>query len=184
MKVLKLSVEFEGRYATKEGHVLMPVDSNGVIFGYLQENRLIEKSVDLGELEGKHSECYGDLKVETIDLTQLSPLEAQMLVENSDFGTFEIFFEHIESDFKEYVQELKEEEYEEIYEIEAEENQLYDNLGIVKPDYGIKSHIVYKSFMKQLEEFMKDKKTAEITVLASDLTKAQALLLDNGIKLF
>lgn len=184
MKVLKLSVEFDGRYGYKNEFVLMPVESNGVIFGFLQENEVLKEKVDLGELEGKHSECYGDLTVETIDLSLLNPKELETLVENSYFGDFEVFFEQIEFQFKEYVEELKGLEEEEFYQIESEEKALYDNLGIVKPNSSVKSSYIYDAFMVQVKSFMQDKKTAQITIFASDLEKAKALLLDNRIELF
>lgn len=184
MNVLKLSVEFDGRYGYKREHVLMPIESNGVIFGFLQENEVLERRVDLGELEGKHSECYGDLIVETIDLSSLNPKELESLVKESSFGDFEIFFETVEYEFKEYIEELKDLEEEEFYQIESEEKAFYANLGIVKPKSSIKSRSIYDAFMLQIENFIKDKKTYQITILASDLEKAQALLLDNGIELF
>lgn len=62
-KALQLTVTYYSRYASDvEEVLLLPLEANGLIIKNLEVG-VMENEVYLGEIEGKHSVCYGDLHV-------------------------------------------------------------------------------------------------------------------------
>lgn len=106
MEVIKYSVDYYGYYGGSiHEYCLLPIESAGVYIDY--EEGTHEGVVYLGEIEGKHSEVYGDLTVEVIDLSTLNQLEINTLIKGSDISNFESFFESAEESFSEFVEEIE-----------------------------------------------------------------------------
>ena len=98
MEVIKYSVDYDRYYGGSiHEYCLLPIESAGVYIDY--EEGVHKRAVYLGEIEGKHSEVYGDLVVEIIDLSALNQLEINTLIKGSDISNFESFFEGAEESF-------------------------------------------------------------------------------------
>lgn len=134
-----------------------------------------DREVYLGEIEGKHSEAYGDLEVEFVNLNDLSPLEVSNLINGSYVGEFECYLEGIEDDFSQ-----EEDEDNSSYDEDLIKNVL-NEYNIEFDSYGIKSIKVYDVFIERLKlEYIKPFKT--ITVEESDYDVAVTVLENKGIK--
>lgn len=83
-KALKIEAVYDGMYASESEYIVIPKDINGVLFPKLEVGETVEDEVWMGELEGKHSECYGDLIVTEIDLGELTKFELNDLFKNSN----------------------------------------------------------------------------------------------------
>lgn len=187
MKVLKLTTDYSGNYAEVHEHVLMPIQANGVIFSFVPLNEKLEEVVGLGELEGKHSYCHGDLTAEVIDIAEMNPVHLHYLIKDSDYGTFEGFFENTEHELKEYLTQLDmedEDDQEEFNKIKKEEQILYEILGMtpLSEETYSKSSKVYDQFIKQLKEYSEPRKVTEINILESEAEQIKVLLLQNGFE--
>jgi|SRR5699024_7811380 len=173
-KVLKLNVQFWGNYGGDvDETVLLPLDINGVLFETLKEEVNLPNAVYLGEIEGKHSECYGDLSIEVINLDELNIKDVAELINKSDFNEFEGFFEMAEYDFEEENEEFDQEKV----------NKLLDSYGIDRDTWGVKTGEVYIRFVEELKKkYVENFKS--ITVLEKDYEAAIILLKNNSVELF
>lgn len=179
-KALVLNVTYSARYGQDvDETMLLPLDVNGVLFNKLDTDVTLYDVVSLGEIEGKHSECFGDLTVNVVDLDKLNSKESADLINISYFGEFESFFEEIESEF---IMELDEES-EEGKNAKDAINQLLDKYEIDKNSYGITTSKIHDKFI----EILKEKYTTKfqrITVSENDYKKAIELLKSNGVDIF
>lgn len=176
MEVLKLSVDYDGYYGGDvHEYCLLPVEWNGLYANKL-ELGIHEREIYLGEIEGKHSEVYGDLTVETIDLSTLSSKELNELVNGSYVGEFECTFEGWEGDFND-------ENEEDLDEINLKRSEFENANGIeYRSEWVIKSVIISKNLIERLKRNLE---TFEIiTIKASNKEITLQLLKDNGIETF
>lgn len=170
MEVLKLRVQFDGYYGGNvDETMLLPLDVNGVLFEELEDGEY-DKAVYLGEIAGKHSECYGDLSVETIDLDTLSVKDVVELIEKADMSEFEMCFESMVSDFAEDEDSYDEEKVEELF-------KKYD----VEDDWVALENI-YHIFIGELRNKY-DKELVTVTILKSDLERVEQLMKDGGVEI-
>jgi hypothetical protein len=172
-KAMKLNVTYNGYYGGNvDGVLLLPLEINGVLFEELIEKTYARK-VYLGEIEGKHSECYGDLEVDFVDLDSLSVKEVTDLINESGIGDFEVFFEEVEGDFEEDEEEYNEEKV----------NKLLKSYSIEPTKYMIKTVRVHEKFLEALEaKYIQKYKS--INVFEEDYSAAIQVLKENSIKHF
>lgn len=170
---MELRIDYDGNYGGSVNEVLLlPLDINGVLFGELKEKKY-DRAVYLGEIEGKHSEVYGDLTVRFVDLDTISLVQVTELIKASDFGEFEGFFERIEGDFQHDEDE---------YNIEKVK-ELLNSYNVKLEKYMIKTSFVNYEFIEQLKEkYVQKFKT--VTVLDADYNSVVKLLNENNIKHF
>lgn len=183
-EVLRLDVNYSGRYGGQIDEILLlPLDVNGVLFYTLKEG-VTEEEVSLGEIEGKHSSCYGDLTVEVIDLNELNVKQVLNLVQSSNFGQFESFFESLEIGFHEDLENLEDEDEDE-YKNDCKEkiNSLLIKYGINKDAYGIKTEKIHDKFIEDLKNNYVIK-LKDISISADDYERALNLLKSEGIEVF
>jgi hypothetical protein len=171
-KVMKLNVKFYGNYGGGVNEtVLLPLDINGVLFKPL-EDKVYEDEIYLGEIEGKHSECYGDLSVELVDLDKLTIKQVTDLIEQSDFGEFENYFEGTEEEY------MNEDDYN-----EEKVNQISKSYDIQPKRWSIKTGLIHENFIEQLKDkYVKKFKT--ITVLEENYDNAMSVLHNSEIETF
>lgn len=176
MKVLKLSVDYDGYYGGDvHEYCLLPVEWNGLYADELDKG-IYSRAVYLGEIEGKHSEVYGDLTVEVIDLSTLNTKELSALVKGSFTGEFECTFESWESDFND-------ENEEELDEISLKRTEFESANGIsYSSEWAIKSVAISENLISKLEISLEP--FEDITIKASDKEKVLQLLKDNGVQTF
>ena len=67
---LKFHQNYKGHGKEFESYTIYPKEADGLIFKDIKEGR---GSIFLGEVEGKHSERYGDLTISEIDTEDLLP---------------------------------------------------------------------------------------------------------------
>lgn len=173
MKIMVLNVTFNGYYGGNVNEILiLPLELNGVLFEELVEGTYT-RVVYLGEIEGKHSECYGDLHVEFLDLDDLSVKEITNLISSSSFGEFESFFEGEEADFQE-----NEEEYD-----EGKVEEILSSYGVEVVNWMIQTSAIHDKFIDILKEkHVQNLRT--ITVLETDYNSSIKLLVENNINIF
>lgn len=173
MQVMRLNVTYNGWYGGDvDETILLPLEVNGVLFEKL-EKKTYDSVVWLGEIEGKHSECYGDLHVDFVDLSKLTTKAVSTLINKSDFSEFEVFFEEIEARF---------EEDEDEYDLDKVK-EILGQYGVEYEEYMIKTSFVYHEFIEQLKEkYVEEFKT--ITVLEKDYETAVDLLKRHEIEMF
>ena len=185
MKILKFHQIYEGRYAESESYKIYPKEAEGSIFKDIKGG---EELVFLGELEGKHSECYGDLTISEIDTEDLSIEELEDLVENSDLDDFEGLFEESNYDFTEWVKTL--EGTDELSEIILKRKEMRDFLEIdLDPEKFDWREVrdVNKAFIVKLKEKIATEKSKLPQVISiklneKDKEKALKVLKENGIE--
>lgn len=186
MKALKLRTTYYGRYNDLEATVLMPIEANGSVFGFIPLDETQERVVSLGELEGKHSQCYGDLTAEIIDISTMNPVHLKNLYQESDFSSFESYFEQMEGQIEEYLEEIKdsEDDQEEYNQIKQEQKAVYEMLGIDEEKAYFKSREVFDAFDEKIKEYVEKVKTVTVDVMASDYEAIKELLEKNGFKIY
>ncbi len=173
-KVLVLEIDYWGYYGGNlEELTLYPIEASGIIFEKLKDG-FYDSAVSLGEFEGKHSECYADLTVTTIDLEECKKEKGiktlSDLINKSEFGYIEGFFENRLEDLKDYSVD-KSIELQKMFDIETNE---YGDPNF----YGI-----YKKFITDLKKKYTEN-FKNITVTNNDYESAVKLLEDNNIELF
>jgi len=176
MKVMKLNVMYKGYYGGDvDEYVLLPVDINGVLFEKLEEGHY-EEAVYLGEIEGKHSEVYGDLIVEIIDMDKYDIKTATGLIEGSYVGEFECYFEGSEERYREYLEDEDESYNDKI-------KSVVDKYNLELSSYSIVTVLVYDKFIEELKnKYVESFKT--ITVLEKDYDDALSMLHNFGIETY
>lgn len=167
MKVLKLEVKYDGNYAQEEGYMILPTEINGTLFEKQPLNETLVEVVDLGELEGKHSECFGDLEIVVIETDELNTIELQDLVENSNTSLFGPYLEVLEDNFV-----IDEEN-------KVETEQILEKYGL-ECDSFLKSVTIHHYLIQELSKELK--RTSLLGILEDDLEKAVKLLKENGIE--
>lgn len=174
MEVLKLHVSYDGYYGgAVDEYVLLPLEVNGVLFKELTVGDH-EREVYLGEIEGKHSEVYGDLEVEIIDLNDLDIKTVTGLINNSNDGEFECYFERIENDYREHL-ECEEIDYDE------QIKPIVDKYNLELSTWSIVSVKVHEKFIEDLKrDYVAKFKT--ITVLEKDYNEAISILHNSNIE--
>lgn len=186
MKILKFHQNYEGYYAKGfESYTIYPKEADGLIFKDIEEG---EEVVPLGEVEGKHSDCYGDLTISEIDTEDLSVEELEDLVENSDLSDFESLFESNTYDFTEWMESL--EGTAELSEIIQKRKEMYDYLGIDLDPKKLDWREIWKvneAFIVKLKEKIAAEKSKlpqviSINVNAQDKEEAIKILKENGIE--
>lgn len=173
-EVMVLNVVYDGYYgASVDETVILPTEINGVLFESLQEKDY-KSAVYLGEIEGKHSECYGDLSVEFVNLDDLSIRQVTNLIEKSNIGEFESYFEGQEETFQ-Y-------DYEEEYD-EEKVNSVMKLFNTEPKKWSIKTELVHSKFIDQLKnKYIKSFKT--ISLLENDYDNAMSVLHNSEIETF
>ena len=179
MKVHKIEVNYDGRYASANSHCLFPLEANGVIFPFIKEFE--SGVVSLGELEGKHSDCYGDISTTIVDLSLLSLEELQELIENSCLEYFISYFEIESDDWYEYLDGLKIEDPEKLKEIQKKKKELSGKLYI--PIEELEFSNVFYSYRVILDDYLKLNGFSVLKLPNKDIERAKKLLLENGFKL-
>lgn len=165
-KAMELRIDYDGNYGGSVNEVLLlPLDINGELFEELEEKRY-DGEVYLGEIEGKHSEVYGDLTVRFVDLDTISLVQVAELIKESDFGQFESFFEGAEDRCDEEIA-----------------NKILNLYGIKPERYQIKTSLVHDKFIEQMKEKYVQKFKL-VTILDDDYDSAIKLLNENNIKYF
>lgn len=167
-KVLKLNVVYEGRYGGDvDETMLLPVDVNGVIFKELKDGEVLEDEISLGEIEGKHSECFGDLYVDIVDLDNLNIEEVSRLVSSSNYDELEGFFEEAEANTNPHDEEVV---------------SLLDKYEVDNNAY-ILTREIHDNFIESLKENYVTNFNS-IKVKEKDYEKVVELLKSNGIEFF
>lgn len=182
MKVLKYSVDYDGYYGgSMQGYCLLPLEIKDLyIEGFTNEGNY-DDAVYLGEIEGKHSHVETDLIVEIIDLEDLNIKEINELIDGSDVGTFESFFEGQEENHYDYFERLEDEEQKELL---ARRKAFEEKYNINSEHrWSIMSSLASDAFVEILKEKYQVNLTT-ITVNSSDADEAIALLEQNDIKIF
>lgn len=177
-EVLKLRVAFDGYYgAHVDDHILLPTEVIGVFFEELPMGSAVDE-IFLGEIEGKHSEVYGDLDVELVDLDSLSPTDVAELIKTQDFNHFEGFFDILEESFEE---ELELDENLEAH-IKKKAKDILDKYDVTDvPEWGTYTAEIHEKFEVHLiEQYVKNFKS--ITVLEEDYDAAIEQLSNGGIR--
>jgi len=175
-KVMKLNVSYDGYYGgSVDETVILPMDINGVLFEELEEKTYSE-AISLGEIAGKHSDEYGDLTVDFIDLDELSIKQVTDLINESYYGEFEVYFEGAEESLFEDSDE------EDDKTIEDKIDEIFKKYNVVRPRWGT-TNTIYGKFIEQLKDKYV-KSFSDITVLEEDYDKASKLLKDNNIKTY
>ena len=185
MKILKFHQIYNGRYAESESYTIYPKEAEGSIFKDIKGG---EGLIFLGELEGKHSECYGNLTISEIDTEDLSIEELEDLVENSDLDDFEGLFEESNYEFTEWVKTL--EGTDELSEIILKRKEMRDFLKIdLDPEKFDWREIgnVNEAFIVKLKEKIAAEKSKLPQVISiklneQDKEKALKVLNENGIE--
>lgn len=173
-KVLSLNVTYSARYGSDVDEILLlPLDINGVLFSKLESGVTLDSVVSLGEIEGKHSECYGDLTIDVVNLDELNAKEASQLIKDSYFGEFESYFEEMQMNRRE---DLDDEEKEAI-------EKILDKYEIDRNSYGILTSKVHDKFIDELKEKYVVK-LKEVIVSEDNYERAVELLKSNGIEVF
>lgn len=95
MKLLKVTCQFFGEYTHIEEYRLLPA-SLMEIESFDFKMGLNEDVIGLGEIEGKHSDCYGDLLLEEIESDNFNLVELKELVDNSSADYLDYYLENIE----------------------------------------------------------------------------------------
>lgn len=173
MKLVIFTGTYNGYYADAEESIALPAEANeNIIFGKFEEGTIYENVVDFGELEGKHSECYGDLSVEYVDTDEMSDGELIELVDKlSPLDRLEVFLEHNSINWwEENVEGAENEE-----EITNKEKELLDDWD---------AYQIYNVPDKVLE-LLKEKymvQTQTLKIKESDYEKALSLLKENEIE--
>lgn len=173
-KVLKLNVSYLGRHGGDVDETLiLPLEVNGVLFKEIPTDTTLEEEVSLGEIEGKHSDCYGDLRVDVVNIDELSEKEISDLIKESNFGSFEVFFEGMEIEHYDYTEG----------ESNVDARELLNKYGVDKDSYGVQTGNLYNNFIDDLKkEHVKTFKT--IVVNEADYKKALNLMNVSEIKVF
>lgn len=168
---MKLNVTFDNYYGgSVDEDLLLPLDINGVLFERIEEG-VDRDAVYLGEIAGKHSECYGDLEVEIIDLNKLTLKEVTNLINRSDLGEFETFLEELENSIREK-DKYDEDEVKSIFKSYGVEYRLY-----------MQTFAIYDKFIDSLkDEWVQNFRN--ITILEKEYDKVIELLKDNGVEYF
>ena len=180
MKVLKYQVDFESFYGLDvHEYCLMPVE---FIESYSCKEEFgvtYDDAVYLGEIAGKHSECYGDLIITVVDLNELNVKAANELINNQSAEEFECYFEGVLEELDEMIED------EEITQETIEKNRktLIEKYNVIDKGWGISGEMINESFIK----FLKQKYQVElstITIKQEDHGKVAELLKENGIKYY
>lgn len=109
-KVFKLHVQYDGYYGgSVDEYCLLPIEIEG-LYAELELGEY-EREVYLGEIEGKHSEVYGDLTISVVDLSTMSIKEINYLVNDANTSEFECYFESVCESFNDQLSEEGDEEY-------------------------------------------------------------------------
>ena len=171
-KVLVLEVDYYGYYGGNlEEITLYPIEANGILFEKLKDG-LYDSAVSLGEFEGKHSECYADLTVTTVDLEECKKEKGiktlSDLINKSKFGYIERFFEGS-------LEEMEEHDVDKSIELQK-------TFGIKAGSYP-EFYGIYKKFIADLKKKYTES-FKNITVTNDDYQSAVKLLEDNNIELF
>lgn len=144
MKALLLTTTFQGQQI----YLLLPQETNGVAFGWLVENELQDDAVNLENVAGK--KVYGELFVGNVDLETMPLDKIEKLIRISNFDAFALFLEEVEKELVDYMKELRDNDEEEIHEIEHERTILFNKYGVENSDF--KTQSIYEIFIKQLKE--------------------------------
>lgn len=176
-KILKLNVTYLGSYGGNiDDTLILPYETNGLLFN-ISEDVTIEDEIDLGEIEGKHSECFGDLKIEVLNLDVLSAKEVSALIKESDFSNFEIYFQGLEIAMSEFQEEKPE------HLDQSAIDGILQKYGVDKDSYGVLTSEVHDNFIEKLKKkYVTEFKV--ISVSEEDYELAKELLTANGIKSF
>lgn len=175
MKLAIFTGTYNGRYANAEESIALPIEANeNIIFGKFEEGVVYEEAVSFGELEGKHSECDGDLSVKYIDTDKMNNSELLELIESlSPLNYFESFLEHNSINWWEEEVACTDKE----NEVEIKSKKFLDSWD---------SQQIYTVPDKVLD-FLKEKyviPTKTIKIKESDYELALGLLKEKGIELF
>lgn len=137
MTTLKLELTYKGNFVQLKEYLIIPKELNGTLFVELPLNKTIKKDHFLNELEGKGSECYGDITVTPIDLSKLEIEELQYLLGNSGSEYLENY--------------LHQKEIEGIHSDEIKEKslQLLEKLGLLGTAAYSYTQLISESFIKQ-----------------------------------
>lgn len=151
MKVLKYSIDYDGYYGgSMQGYCLLPLEIKDLYIEGFAEEGSYDDAVYLGKIEGKHSHVETDLIVEIIDLEDLNIKEINELINGSDVGTFESFFEGQEESHFEY---LEDEENEEQKELLARRKAFEEKYNISSENsWSIMSSLASDAFVEALKE--------------------------------
>lgn len=178
MEVLKLKVDYEGYYGgSVHDYIILPKEWNGLFVEEITKDS--NKEVYLGEIEGKHSEVYGDITIELIDLEKLSFMEKSNLINGSDFSNFESFIENEEGNFEETISQNILKKRKEIYSLLSK----YDYDKYDWSDTG-KINTQFKKYLINIFDLNNEKEIKNINVAAEDLQKAIEVLKNNNIEMY
>lgn len=183
MKLLKYRVDFENWYgADVHDYCLMPVEFMGSYSPKEELGVTIEEVIDLGEIAGKHSECYGDLTITVIDLDELNQKAINELIEGSNKCNFDCYFDTITDRLEEILDEGEDNELT-VESVELNRKKLIDKYNVTDKGWGINGDIVCEAFIK----YLKQKYVTELSVITikqEDRSKAVELLQQNGIEYY
>lgn len=173
MDILKISVRYIGYYGGDVDEVMiLPNEVNGVVFPKLEEG-LYKDALHLGEIEGKHSDVYGDMLVEVVSLDSIRATKAKKLIESSYYEQFSSFFEDLEVDADDEG-ELD----------EGKVKELMLKYGVESPEekYGPQSEHIHNAFIEDMKDnYIED--MVEIIIKKEDYNKIKEILVDNNIEI-
>lgn len=178
-KAIKLHVGYNGYYGGNvDEYCILPIEWNGLYMESLEEG-FYESEISLGEIEGKHSECYGDLTISVINLDELSYIQRTNLIEGSDTSQLIGYFEGKEES---YIGDVEYMEEEDIEDIKNKQSALEKKLDVKPNEYSVLSELVSENFVYELKKNML--KIVPIYVLDNDHEKSLQILKNNEIKTF
>lgn len=177
MKVLKLNFVHLGVLREVDEFVLLPVESNGVLFPQFE---VIDNTENYsGNFEAKRPK--DGLSAEIIDLEKLSLKKAMELIDKSSYEELDPFLYFQSFRTEDLIKDPKKSE-----EIEKLLNKYLifeENLTMNSREPDIRVKLVHMRFMSNLKNEY-ESKLADITISKEDYDSAINLLISNGIEVF
>ena len=107
-EIMKLRVVYDSRYGNDvDEHTFVAEEYLWAFWRDYVGSGHYERIISLGEIEGKHSDVWGDLIITRVDLESLSPMEIQRLVDTIDDSYLIDFFNEIEDEAIQATDETK-----------------------------------------------------------------------------
>lgn len=178
MEVLELRVQWSGYYGTDvDEYMILPINWNGKLTEELEVGKY-SNEVYLGEIEGKHSEVYGNLIVEIKNLSELKYIELIDYLNGSDSSSFESYLENMEELIYDDLDEDESSTFDE------NKSKYFKLIGYI-PEYEHSIHSVAISELFVENLLNRNKVSTEVLIIKSeDYSKTIQLLLENNIDTF
>ena len=184
-EIMKLRVVYDSRYGNDvDEHTFVAEEYLWAFWRDYVGSGHYERIISLGEIEGKHSDVWGDLIITRVDLESLSPMEIQRLVDTIDDSYLIDFFNEIED---EAIQATDETKFECIDEEDLERKAWREEFFEEYPEIKMgKYDPIGEQLHPYIVEFMEKSsvKTKILNVNEEQYERAIDVLKQHGIELF